>query len=257
MPVRGKEAIFAYFRDRLLMTASLKRANMVFVSSQATKDDLLKFYKTPQEKIFVTYEGFQDLTKIPQKDYQDNVAVDMRPYFFFTGKLKYRKNVHGIVSAFIAFKKRNSSKCKLIIGGSAEGSYYEKIKREIDSVGFTDDVYFAGYVSPEDLYQFYKNAVATVFPSFNEGFGMPILESMNIGTPVITSNISSMREIAKDAAVLVDPYSVEEISQAMERLYSKEEERKKYIEKGHIIAQKFSWPKVADSIMAVIQNSVQ
>ncbi len=251
--VYGRGALFAFVRDRILMPISLKRAVLIVTPSQATKDDLIEFYAVPEKNVIVTYEGFQDLTELNVQP-KEEISL-LKPFFFFTGKVKHRKNVDGIVAAFIAFKKRVSSSCKLVIGGSASGAYYEHIREMIKKSGYENDIIFAGYVSTEDLYLFYTNALALVFPSFNEGFGMPILESMSLGTSVITSNISSMAEIAGDAALLVNPHKIDEISQAMERLYVNESLRHELSAKGKARAQQFSWPQVARAVMDVVHQT--
>ena len=250
--VRGKGALFAFLRDKVLMPISLQHASFVLTPSEATKNDILKFYNIDPERIRVTYEGFQDLTSAPANEGGGAYAPSMKPFFFFTGKFKYRKNVHGIVSAFIAFKKRTGADCRLVIGGSASGSYYKQVKKEIDESGYKKDILFVGYVGAQDLSLFYKNALALVFVSFNEGFGMPILEAMSVGTPVITSNISSMAEIAANAALLVNPHEVGEISGAMERLYKDQNLRRDLASRGYERVKDFSWPKVAAQVMEIL-----
>lgn len=248
----SSEALFSFVRDRILMPLSLRRSAHIVAASQATKDDIVKFYNIPPEKITVIFDGFQDFT--PVRARAERVSGDKKPFFFFTGKVKYRKNVHGIVSAFIRFKKNIRSDCKLIIGGSYGGSYYEKMRQEIEEHGLTQDIRFAGYVSIEQLCGFYEDALALVFPSFNEGFGMPIAEAMSLGTPVITSNISSMVEVAGDAALLVDPHNIDEISFAMERIYTDAGLRKELIARGKIQSQKFSWPRSGKKLLDLLHT---
>src|SRR3989344_3525992 len=246
----SSEAFFSFVRDRILMPISFRRAVHIDAASQATKDDIVKFYNVPPKKITVIFDGFQDFT--PVRARAEHVPEDKKPFFFFTGKIKYRKNVHGIVSAFIQFKKRTASDCKLIIGGSYGGDYYEKMRRELELNGLIQDVYFAGYVSIEQLCGFYEDAIALVFPSFNDGFGMPIAEAMSLGTPVITSGVSSTVEVAGNAALLVDPHSIDEISLAMERIYTDAGLRKELIVKGKIQSQKFSWPRSGKQLLDLL-----
>ena len=248
----SSEAFFSFVRDRVLMPLSLRRATHIVAASQATKDDIVRFYNVPPKKITVIFDGFQDFT--PVRARAERVPEDKKPFFFFTGKVKYRKNVHGIVSAFVRFKKKIPSDCKLIIGGSYGGGYYEKMRRELEDSGLMQDVYFAGYVSIEQLCGFYEDALALVFPSFNEGFGMPIAEAMSLGTPVITSGVSSTVEVAGDAALLVDPHSIDEISLAMERIYTDAGLRKELAAKGKIQSQKFSWPRSGRQLLDLIHT---
>lgn len=247
----SSEALFAFVRDQVLMRISIRRAVCVVVPSQATKDDIVAFYGTRPEKIVVIPDGYQDL-----KPYApgEPLEMELKPFFFFTGKVKYRKNVHGIVSAFIAFKKRVRSDCKLLIGGSYGGEYYEKMLDEARAAGLERDIVFLGYVSIQKLYWLYSQAMALVFPSFNEGFGMPIIEAMSLGLPVITSNISSMAEVAADAGLLVNPADTEEISRAMERLYCDPKLREELIGKGYRRATQFSWERSGKELLELVRS---
>jgi glycosyltransferase involved in cell wall biosynthesis len=223
----------------------------IIAASGATKDDIVHFYGVDPDKITVAYDGFRDLREYADGSYQ--IEEKMKPYFFFTGKVKYRKNVHGIVSAFIAFKEKTHAETKLVIYAAYGGSYYEAMKKELEEHHLEDQVFFLGYTTDAAMYELYKGALACVFPSINEGFGMPIIEAMSVGTPVLTSNISSMAEVAGDAAVLVDPFSVEEISQGMEALYKDEQLRSDLNMRAKARVALFSWPKAAREYVEVLE----
>jgi glycosyltransferase involved in cell wall biosynthesis len=242
----------AFIRDRLLMALSVRRASKVIAASEATQKDLLKFYHLPKEKVPVIYDGFQDLTEFAAGASAPDELL--QPYFFFAGKVKYRKNVHGIVAAFIAFKKRTSADTKLVIAGDYGGEYHQAILRELEKNGLAGDVHFVGYASGAKLYSLYAHALAFVFPSINEGFGMPPIEAMSLGVPVITSKISSMVEVAGGAALLVDPFDIEDISRAMEKVYSDPVLRTDLIRKGFARAEIFSWSKAADAYLRLIRS---
>lgn len=248
------DRLIAFVRDRILMPVCLRRAAKIIAISHATKKDIVQYYQIPQEKIAVIYVGFQDLR--PQKDKAPAIDSAKMPYFFFTGRVKPRKNVHAIVSAFIAFKKRVQTDCKLIIAGKASGTYLTEMLEELTKNGLQDDVFFVGYVSTELLYSYYLHALAFVFPSLNEGFGMPVVEAMSLGTPVITSSISSLPEAAGDAALLVDPYDIQGISRAMEKIFSNPDLRADMIEKGYAQARKFSWEKTAREYLLFLEQKV-
>ena len=246
------ELAFVFVRDRILMPLCLRNAERIIAASQATKKDLLEFYTLPTEKIVVIYDGYQDLSGYEVT----KIAVDekLKPYFFFAGKVKYRKNVHGIAQAFVDFKKRTGASVQLVVAGDYGGEYYEDIMRSLRKGGVDTDVHFIGYTVGAKLYAYFKNALAVVFPSINEGFGMPIIEAMSIGTPVITSKISSMAEAAGDAAILVDPFDVSDISRAMERVYRDEHLRKDLIQKGYVRAKNFSWQKATQEFLSVVEG---
>lgn len=249
-PERMVERAFALLRDRLLMPVCLAQAARIVAASEATKKDIMRFYRVPQGRIAVIPDGFQDLT--PFASAAPEIDGTHRPYFFFAGRVKPRKNVHGIVSAFIHFKKKTGADCKLLIAGKGGGRYYEDILQELKRNGLLDEVRFLGYVTNPHLHALYTNALAFVFPSLNEGFGMPVVEAMNLGTPVITSRISSLPEVAGEAALLVDPFSVEEISRAMEKMYSDEMLRADLRQKGFARAELFSWKKSADAYLRLL-----
>lgn len=242
----------AFVRDRILMPLCLHRATKIISISSATKKDIVKYYAISEEKIAVIYVGFQDL--LSYKERAPAVDNSMMPYFFFTGRVKSRKNVHSIVSAFIVFKKRTRTNCKLVIAGYAGGEYLQSMLKELANNEMTDDVFFVGYVSPEFLCSYYQHALAFVFPSLNEGFGMPVVEAMSLGTPVITSSISSLPEAAGDAGLLVDPYDIEDISRSMEKIFFDSSLRIELIKKGYVQAQKFSWSKAAEAIVSLLRS---
>lgn len=246
--------IVAFARDKILMPFCLRRATKIIAISHVTKEDIIKYYRISQEKIAVIYVGFQDLSSYRNKA----PAIDetMKPYFFFTGRVKPRKNIHGVVSAFIAFKKRTGADCKLVIAGKAGGDYLRLMLTELTENGLQDDVFFVGYVSTELLCSYYLGAVALVFPSLNEGFGMPVVEAMSLGTPVITSSVSSLPEAAGDAGILVNPYDIEDISRAMEKIFYDASLRTKLIERGYIQARKFSWEKTAREYVLLLEKTI-
>ncbi|HYF12900.1 MAG TPA: glycosyltransferase family 1 protein [Candidatus Paceibacterota bacterium] len=254
-PVSGlREKTLAFVRDQILMPRSLSRARLVIAASGATKKDIHAYYSVPEEKVRVVYDGYQDLSVFDRT--APAVEERLKPFFFFAGKVKSRKNVHGIVSAFVHFKKRIQSPVKLVIAGDYGGLYYENMVKELKTNNLEADVFFVGYASGARLYSFYKNALALVFPSFNEGFGMPPVEAMSLGLPVITSNVSSMAEVVGDAGLLVNPHDLEDISKAMERIYTDAALRERLIERGMVRSKDFSWPKAAREVMGHIRTVV-
>ncbi|MFH1956617.1 MAG: glycosyltransferase family 1 protein [Patescibacteria group bacterium] len=251
-PKKILEKIKSIIRDRIMMPITLKKSSVVVAASNATSEDLLKFYNIKTEKIKIIYDGFQDLSIF--KDREIKIEGRMEPYFFFAGKVKYRKNVHGIVDGFIKFKKKTKSDCKLIIAGEYGGDYYRNLINKLEENNLLNDVFFIGYITKEKLYSFYKNATACVFSSINEGFGMPIAEAMSLGIPVITSNISSMKEVAGEAGLLVDPFNTNEIARAMEKIFFDKKLREELIKKGLERSKLFSWQKAAQEYLNLIKS---
>lgn len=252
-PTGIRETVFAFVRDQILMRLSFAYARHIIAASNATKQDLMRFYRLKDSDITVVYDGFQSLEKYAKE--AKPVNEGFKPYFFFIGKVKYRKNVHGIIAAFIALKKRTSSAVQLVIAGDYGGPYYEKIIASLRANGLEGDVHFVGYTTKGELYSYYTNALACVFPSINEGFGMPIIEAMSLGVPVITSNISSMAEVAADAALLVDPHDYADISRAMERIATDAALRGTLVARGYGRAKVFDWHKAAREYIAVAETT--
>lgn len=239
-PVEGLyDGAYAILRDHILMPACLARASKVVAASHATKTDIHTYYTVSDEKVVVIFDGYQDLTHIPSAS--EEFLKDKKPFFFFTGRVKRRKNVHSIVSAFIRLVERTGAPCNLIIAGGHGGGYYDTMHKELQEHNLERRVFFLGYVSIEELVALYKHAIAFVFPSFNEGFGMPPVEAMSLGLPVITSNISSTAEVVADAGILIDPHNIDDISSAMEKIYTDQSLRAELVKKGLERCKMFSW----------------
>jgi len=246
------EMAYAFLRDRMLMPLCVRRAEVVAAASEATRQDLLQYYGLSKEKVVVVYDGYQDLTM--HAGTAPTIAEDLKPYFFFAGKVKHRKNVHGLAEAFVDLKKQHP-RCKLVLAGDYGGEYYEKIMHTLRTGGVEKDVHFVGYINAAQLYSYYKNAAAVTFPSLNEGFGMPIIEAMSLGTPVVTSKISSMAEAAGDAALLVDPHDSKNISLAMQRVLTDKQFCADLVIKGFERAKQFSWQKATREFLALIEHN--
>lgn len=243
------EQVKIFIRDRVLMPTTLKRATWVATPSQATKDDLVRLYTLSPQKVRVTYEGVQDFSDCPE----ESINLSLVPYFFFASKVKPRKNVHGIARAFVMFKQKTKAPCRLVLSGDAGGPYLEEVKKILRDGGVEKDVHFVGYVTKGQLRAWFTHAVAFVYASLSEGFGMPIIEAMSLGAPVITANISSMAEVAGEAALLVDPHKPKQIAEAFERLYTDEALRVQLRTKGLARAKLFSWSSVAAEYATLIR----
>ena len=248
IPIRGlRTKIVEFTHERVLTPLSLRRAARIIVPSNATKREVLAAYRIPEHKLALIYNGFQNLENVQGVP----PAAALKPYFFFAGRVKFRKNVHGIVAAFIAFKQRTEAPVKLVIAGPHGGEYSRELQEQLARAELTQDAHFLGFVSTEELRGLFENALACVFPSLHEGFGMPILESMSLGVPVITSSISAMAEVGADAALTVPPKDAQAISEAMEKVYTDSALRARLIEKGLAHAQLFSWPRAAREYLAL------
>jgi len=214
---------------------ALKNARQIIAVSENTKNDLVKLYGGRPEKIEVIYHGVE----IPNSKFQTK-----QPYILFIGRLEAKKNIQGLIKAFNLLKKKYQIPHKLILVGP-RGYGYENPK-------FRDDIIEKGYISQEEKWQLLKSADLFALPSFYEGFGIPILEAQAAGCPVITSNVSSMPEVAGQGAILIDPKNIEEIAEAMYKIISHSQLKKDLIAKGEQNVKRFSWPKCANQTLKIL-----
>ena len=232
---------------------SAKNARMVLTISEASKRDIIDIYGISQDKIVVTYPGLKKTHSkegIPMdllKSYQ--ISGD---YILFVGTLQPRKNIERLIEAFsqISFSHKNLS---LVVVGK-HGWLYEDILQASKKYGVEQKVKFVSFVPDTDLAHFYTHAKCFVLPSLYEGFGLPVLEAMSYGCPVVTSNISSLPEAGGDAALYVNPKDVTDIAKKITMVLDSEKLRKEMIEKGKRHVKKFSWEKTAKETLSVLES---
>ncbi|MBQ4547986.1 MAG: glycosyltransferase family 4 protein [Bacteroidales bacterium] len=232
-----------------------KKADRIITVSEFSKKDICECYGINPEKIEVAYNGANEIFSPIGEDVKINIRnqySEGKPYFMFVGSLHPRKNLARLFTAFDLFKKKNDNDIKLVIVGNKKW-WTEPIKNAYDAMTHKDDVIFVGRLSAEDLRFVTAAALASVYVSYFEGFGIPIVEAFKCDTPVITSNVTSMPEVAADAALLVDPFSVESIADAMEKVLD-EEVRNELIENGRRRREDFSWDKAAEKWWKVIET---
>lgn len=246
---KGTKGFFSTHLTYWYHKFSLKKADRIVSISNATKKDLIALFPaiTP-EKVKTIYFGFHRISKIPPT----SMAVPDR-FFLFVGVFKERKNVLNVVRAFELFLKTHPG-YTLILAGKAEGEYARKVRDYIRRQGLEHAIIEQGFVSDAELSFLYKHAIALVFPSVIEGFGFPVLEAMDCSLPVITSHTSSLGEVGKDAALLVNPESAEEIARSMARLVENAQLRAELIQKGLKRANDFSWDRTASEVMELIKQ---
>ena len=234
-----------------LMRHAAKHCEKLITVSESTRNDLLKVFphiSRLEERTRVVYEAATVSMKENPEVYK-RFQLD-KPYFLYLGELRPHKNVGRVIQAFIQFKAQMvpQSEIRLIVAGKPHKSF------EMPAAARRDDIIFTGYVKDDDAYTLYSNALAYCLPSLYEGFGLPILEAMKCGCPVITSDFSSTAEVAGNAGVLVDPLSVDAIAGAFDRIYSDEPFRKKLVEKGYEREKEFSWAKAAEETLGIYKE---
>lgn len=226
------------------------KADRVVAVSHFTKNDIVKQYGISPEKISIACNGcssiFQPIT-IQEKTAVREKHSKGQPYFFFVGAIHPRKNVHRLIAAFDKFKQASDSPVKLLIAGRYAW-HSGPVKMAYDSSSCREDILFLGYVSDDELAKLMAGSLACTYISLFEGFGIPILQAMHSDVPIITSNTSSMPEVAGEAALLVDPFSTEEISKAMQQIWQDSHLRSNLVGEGKEQRKKFSWQKAADVV---------
>ena len=218
--------------------------------SQATKDDLVAHYGVPKEKIPVVYHGVEPRFRpTPDPAVPARYGLPSR-YFLYLGTLQPRKNLERLLQAYAQL----SGDVPALVLAGAKGWYFERIAAAIAALGLGERVFLPGYVPDEDVPALLTGALALVFPSLYEGFGLPVLEAMACGTPVVTANTSSLPEVVGEAGLLVDPLRVDEIAAAMQRLLADEALRAELSRRGLERAGLFSWDRCARETLAVLEG---
>ena len=234
----------AYYYARGMMTMAARRAQRVLTVSEASKDDILHFLRVPAEKVEVIYNALDERLASPPTPEEigrvrDRFLLTDR-FVLYTGNIKPHKNVDRLIEAFSILRRRGFEDVKLLIIGD-EISKYQNLRRMVHRFQLHQKVRFLGFVPDATLSALYRLASVFVFPSLYEGFGLPPLEAMAAGTPVITSNVSSLPEVVGDAALLIDPMDAGAIAEAMARVLTDEALRAGLIARGHERVKTFSW----------------
>ncbi|KKU55660.1 MAG: hypothetical protein UX75_C0003G0004 [Candidatus Moranbacteria bacterium GW2011_GWE2_47_10] len=249
---------WARFYMRTVIKNSCKWASRVVCVSENTKRDVMRLYGTSQEKIRVIYEGYSGKTAGHSEagilGHVEKEKCDIgAPYFLFIGRIEERKNVKGIVEAFDIVKEKYGVAHKLVLAGKP-GYGYGEIKERIGISKFKNDIVEMGYVSDEEKWEILRCADVFVFPTFYEGFGLPILEAQNAFVPVVTSKVSSVPEVAGDAALYADPKDHRSIAENMYVLISNRNAKEDIVRRGFENVKRFSWADCAKEIAGVLRG---
>lgn len=235
-----------------------KKADRIITVSNFSKRDIANTYKVDREKIDVIYNAPRDIYKPESEDKKLEIRQKYSQgckYFIYIGSINKRKNVARAIRAFDVFRRQTKENFKFLICGAQMGENKDVFEayREIEH---KEDVLFMGRMSSQDLSEVLSAATALILPSIFEGFGMPIVEAFAAQVPVICSKLSAMPEIAGDAALYIDPYSVGEIADAFTQIATSDDLAKTLIERSKLRLEEFSWDRSANKLQEIAKNLV-
>lgn len=229
---------------------SLKNACHILVDSEFVKKDILHFYPVDPQKISVVPLGYDEKTyrPLPKKTAE-------KPYIFYVGRLEEKKNIVGMLQAYTILRKEQKIRHQFVLAGRP-GFGYDRIEKTFQSLpeNVKKDVICLGYIDSSTYIKYLKNASVLFFASFFEGFGLPLLEAMGSGIPVVASNRTSIPEVTGAAAVLVDPHKPFEMAAALSRVINNTGLQKALISKGLTRASLYSWKKTAQKTLDILEN---
>lgn len=245
---------YCYFFPRFA-----RKAARIATVSEYSKQDIVEQYAIDPAKIDVVYNGANERFTPVSEEVQAQIREEYTqgaPYFLFVGALHPRKNLVRLFQAFDRYKEKTGSKVKLLIVGE-KMFRTQSIEKTYDAMKYRDEVVFCGRVSNDALYKIMASALALTYVSYFEGFGIPIVEAFRSATAVITSNCTSMPEVAGDAALLCDPYNVDSIAEAMEQITYDDKLREELIKKGLERSRIFSWDAAAERLWNTVERTLE
>ncbi|MBN1405902.1 MAG: glycosyltransferase family 4 protein [Candidatus Omnitrophica bacterium] len=256
LPQNFSRTALIYYNFMLLNT--IKKCKRIIVDSNQTASDLTEKFPECEDKIRVIALAAQTnrLQNFSAQEYAAKSAKIKSKYgisgdfIFYLGNLKPHKNLSRLIKAFSHIISAMDTKYTLVIGG-AKSDEYKKLQSKADNMGLCKSVIFTGFIDEDDLPVLFKESRLFVYPSLYEGFGLPVLEAMAYGTPVLTSNCTSLAELAANAALLVDPYNIKDISDGMKKILTDKITKDRIAAAGLIRAGEFTWEKTAKQTLGV------
>jgi len=240
------------YRLNKLITKGIKKSKLIICVSENIRELTAKKFNLPPERLAVVYHGvdkqFKPINEEKVRDALEQNFGITTPYILFAGKLEARKNIVRLIEAFATCRDKMNTDIKLVLAGRRTWEP-EVIEQKIDQLGIKDHIIEIGHVDNSDMPLLYNGAELFAFPSLWEGFGIPIIESMACGTPVVTSNNSCIPEVTGGAALLIDPYDVEDIATAFYTILTDVKTKNELIDKGIQRAKSFTWEKTAQQTL--------
>ena len=250
------------FHQRLyfkyLLPYLISKARLIIAVSETTKKEIVQYLKCPEDKIKVIYNGYDHIRYFEGTKKTAHIYSEyfVRNYFLAIGPTYPHKNFETLIDAYGKLSPTLRKKYPLVIAGGKK-KYLNHLKRYVAKLEIRNEVHFLGYVPIQLMPYLYREAYALVFPSLYEGFGIPLLEAMACGCPVISSNTSSMPEVCGDAAIYFDPLDTDSLATAMKFLIGNENTRQELTERGLIQSKKFSWEQSAKNLKTEIDKQFQ
>lgn len=246
------------FSTRLLVPQSLRKADHIIAVSESTKHDLKEIFGVNPRKVSVVYEApFTDLLNL--KDKNVDVLKKFRltqPYILYIGSIDARKNLETLLEAYSILMKNPATRDVQIVFAGGKGHRHEAVLDRITQLRSSKMIRYVGYVTHNEKVALMKKAAVFAFPSLYEGFGLPVLDAMKLGVPVITSNTSSLPEVAGEAAIMVDPDDPKGLAKALQKVLTNPQVAGNMIKRGYIHAQNFDWDQAALQTLNVYQQVV-
>lgn len=240
---------------RAVFKTAITKSAKILVPSNFVKDLLTGDWHLDAQKIQVTYEGVDDrllaIKKVLSKEKCKRILNKFNikhPYIFYVGNAHPHKNLEGLIKAFLEIKKSHQNLMLVLSGG--DHYFWQRLKKENQHNG----IIYTGFVSDEELVALYKGAEMFAMPSFEEGFGIPILEAMACSTPVVSSNVASLPEVGGDACIYFDPAKPDDMVDKIDQVLKSEELRRDLIKRGQIRYKQFSWKKLAQQTLEVYES---
>jgi glycosyltransferase involved in cell wall biosynthesis len=253
-----------YIAYKFIIPRAIRKSYQCIAISKCTKEDAVNYFSIPDEKVEVVYLAASEVFRPIQKGPLLNEVLSKYnvygSYILYHGNKRPHKNVEGLLKSFWQLKKQSCLPHKLVITGEENSKELEydssHLRKLIDELGIGKEVHFTGLVSEEDLPYIYSGADLLVIPSYYEGFGLPALEAMACGTPVVASDRGALPEVVSDAGLLVNPYDLGALSRTIQSVLEDERLRKQLIERGLERAKYFSWEKNSEKTMQILKNAV-
>lgn len=243
-------------RERLKkdMINTVNRVDYILTISENSKNDIIKYLNIPEDKITVIYPGVDEIYKqVLDEKHIEKIKRKYNiigRYLFYLGTLEPRKNIETIIKSYNDFIKSSDEDIKLVLAGK-KGWLYDSIFNLVSEYGLENNVVFTDYVDDSDKPALYQGAEIFLFPSLYEGFGIPVAEAMASRTPVITSNSSSLPEVAGDSAIITEPLDYRKISESIKKILRDSNIRQKMIENGIKQVEKFNWDDSAEKLRKI------